>query len=170
MSEGTANIVAIVHRSSQIPDAWVLSVDIEDLGSPDLLEGTLVHELGHMLSLGADDFFFTTEDCDDKTYSVAMELGCARADSMIADWSERFWNDGAPVFDAAAFVSRYATSSPHEDLAETFMAWVLQPSPTLPLGSTVGAKSAFLEASPRARALRDEIVQFNGLAGATVGP
>jgi hypothetical protein len=162
MSEGSANIVAIVHRSSQLPDDWVLSVDIDDLAAPDLLEGTLIHELGHMLSLGADDFAFTSDSCDDDTYTVAMELGCAQPDSMIARWVDAFWNGEDPVFDTESYVSRYATTSPHEDFAETFMAWVLQPAPAA--GSTVNAKFAFLDASSDAVSIRDEILSFASLA------
>jgi hypothetical protein len=160
MSEGPANIVAIVHRSSQIPDTWVLSIDADDLDEPDLLEGTLIHELGHMVSLGSKDFAFTTDECSDPIYAISMDLGCARVGSMIARWNEQFWTDEDPQFDTGTFVSRYSTSSPHEDLAETFMAWVLHPAPIE--GSIVDAKHAFLDADPEARALRNEIVEFAG--------
>ena len=67
------------------------------------------------------------------------------AGSALADWSSEFWPDPSQTaeFDRNDFVSEYAASAVHEDLAETFLAYVMQrPHVSSPV---LDAKFAFFD-------------------------
>jgi hypothetical protein len=147
VSDGPGGTLGMVHRSSVVGDQWILSIDVAE--PRDVLESTLIHELAHMLTLDRADLSAGTaaSPCD----GARLEIGCAHAGSALADWSARFWPDpGKPAsFDPARFVSQYATTGPHEDLAESFLAYVLgtrpEPHPssrTRPRSSTVARSSS----------------------------
>ena len=133
VTDGPARTLGMVHRSTTEHDSWILSVDPAE--SQDVLERTLVHELGHVFTLGEPDLTSLRSNCA----GVLLEIGCARTGSLLADYATRFW---AGVSEPAAysgdtFVTQYAAESVHEDLAETFMFWVYgDKAPS----STIGAK------------------------------
>ena len=99
---------------------WVLLVDIVDAedafatGSPEL-KNTLIHELGHVLTLSTDqvdwdnpgisldnesteedvsDFFLLQEDC---VSGVLVQEGCLNEDSYFNQFFQAFWSQD--VFD-----------------------------------------------------------------------
>lgn len=147
---------------------WVLLVDIVDAedafatGSPEL-KNTLIHELGHVLTLSTDqvdwdnpgisldnesteedvsDFFLLQEDC---VSGVLVQEGCLNEDSYFNQFFQAFWSQD--VFDehlnfilentpeeAAEklyqaspdnYVSEYAATNPGEDIAESWMYFVI---------------------------------------------
>lgn len=121
VTDGHDGTLAMVHRSAVDSSFWVLSIDPAE--DDDVLVSTLVHEYGHMLTLRSEDLLSVSaarSGCPGRT----VELGCALTGSALADWHDRFWADAAPPA-AADLVSEYAGTSSHEDLAESFMTWVL---------------------------------------------
>ncbi len=159
IEEQPGSIVAIVHRSSRAPDTWILSVDRADLATPDLLEHTLLHEVGHLVSFASSDFEFSRGECADDW--IAMELGCGRPGSILTEWSQRFWSEPAP-FQADTHTTHYAASSSHEDFAETFMAWLVG-SPAEPR-TVLADKFSFMDQRPELLALRDELTAHGALS------
>ena len=133
---------------------------------PDEMRLTMAHELSHVftqtpdqLDVGAD------EDQCDVYWNGA---GCVYADSYLALWIEAFWDDddliAQPEDGSAdpdlgierceldpAFLGAYAASSPEEDLAESFSAFVFD----LDVPAGVQPKMAWFEAFPELAAFRD---------------
>lgn len=100
---------------------------------------TVAHEFSHVFTLGPPqiDRAIPTEECD--TFDNGE--GCFFADALLAQWVDLFWTDemlstfnpfaeatgeaGEPRCDRnAEFLGPYAASSPDEDFAETFAAFV----------------------------------------------
>jgi hypothetical protein len=115
--------LAMVHRSTVSTNGWILSIDTAESNA--VLQSTLVHELAHMLTLRRDDLAATASTVTCR--GVRIEIGCARNGSALADWAKAFWGDGVEParYEADRFVTRYAATSVHEDLAESFLVYVL---------------------------------------------
>lgn len=154
VTDGRDGTLAMVHRSMVDDTEWVLSIDPAE--TDETLVGTLVHEYAHMLTLRPADLASraaSRDGCD----GVRIALGCAHTDSALAAWADAFWSGVTEPADTdhRAFVTEYAASSVHEDLAETFMSWVLddvaRPS------ATVRAKFAFFADRSEFVTARDEI-------------
>ena len=147
--EAPRGLVGVVHPSAT--GGWILSLDVADLEDRALIEETIVHELSHVVTL--DRAVFTFGEVDDCT-GAAIELGCAAPGSVLAQFVDRFWSGDAANHAAADFVNDYASTSAHEDLAETFTAWVLD----WPVeGEAIDAKIAVLAADPQLAALADAL-------------
>ncbi len=144
-------LVGVVHPSAV--GGWIISLDLADLDDLALVEETIVHELSHVVTLGPDVFTFgDVDECG----GVQISLGCAAPGTVLAGFADRFWSPGSD--EEADFVNEYAMSGAHEDLAETFTAWVID----WPVeGAAVDAKIEFLAADPGlahlADALRDRV-------------
>lgn len=149
--EDRLGLVGVVHAASA--GGWILSIDAADLDDRDLVVETIVHELAHVVTLSPDRFTFGDgTDCD----GVAVELGCAQRDSALARFSERFWPEGRPAHAGAdGFVTSYANSAVHEDLAETFTALVFDWP--VPEDTVAAEKIAFLETDPELAPVRREL-------------
>ncbi len=155
VEEEPRGLVGVVHPS--ITGGWILSLDVADLGDPDLLEETIVHELSHVVTLGRDGFSFgDVENCS----GAQIDLGCAEAGTVLAEFAARFWAGDGAESDDDAFVNDYAATAAHEDLAETFTAWVLR----WPVqGTVIDAKMEMLAADPAlARLAADLSVSLSG--------
>jgi hypothetical protein len=141
VTDGPNGTLGMVHRSGLAADQWVLSLD--EAEKPAVLGETLVHELAHMLTLGRGDLDARTDDCE----GVRVPIGCAIAGSTLAAWADAFWPDpaGTARYDRDRFVSEYAASAVHEDLAETFLAYVLDEDPRSPI---IAEKFAFFDGHP----------------------
>lgn len=142
-------LVGVVHPSAT--GGWILSLDAADLSDPALIEETIVHELSHVITLHRDVFTFgTVNGCS----GAQIELGCAEAGSVLADFADRFWPDDEPSDHGHDFVNDYAGSAAHEDLAETFTAWVLG----WPVdGASIEAKIEMLAADPELATLAADL-------------
>lgn len=158
--EQPRGLVGVVHPSSL--DGWILSLDVADLDDPALLRETIIHELSHVVTLDDDVFVFGVVDgCP----GVQIALGCAAPSTVLADFAAEFWPNG-PVDDAAAFVNDYASTAAHEDLAETFTAWVLDWPVT---GETARAKVAWLQADDELRRLGEDLRTRLAVAATAAG-
>ena len=154
VTDGHDGTLAMVHRSTVDSTAWVLSIDPAE--SRSVLVSTIVHEYGHMLTLGPADLASRAASsgrCD----GVRIEIGCAKVGSALAQWHNEFWAgvDEPADYDSRRFVSDYAASSVHEDLAESFMAWTLDEvvRPT----SAINERFAFFAHRREFTAARDTI-------------
>lgn len=181
-SDGPGNIAAAVQRLDPSGDRWLLSVDpVDAVERRDQYVHTLVHELAHIVTLGAGRV-----EVDARPAATLVEQatrcdtpplveGCAAADTVIAAFSAAYWDldlvgapDGvATIGDREAatierylaardsYVTAYAASDPGEDIAETFTAMALDHRQ--PPGSIAAQKIEFLRADPELFALADRI-------------
>jgi len=147
--EQSRGLVGVVHPSAT--GGWILSLDVADLPDRALIEETIVHELSHVITL--DQAVFTFGEVDDCS-GAAIALGCAEDGAVLAEFADRFWpGDVGSEFDDD-FVNDYASTSAHEDLSETFTAWVLG----WPVDSdAVQAKIEMLSADPDLAAMADAL-------------
>jgi len=150
-------LVGVVH--SVADGGWILSIDAADLERPEIVVETVVHELVHVVTLAPVRFEFGDPGrCD----GLRIELGCASTGSGLARFADRFWPDGVPADDSEdAFVTAYARSGPHEDLAETFTAWVFE----WPTAGVAAEKVRFLEQDEELSDLRDDLLAIGVPAG-----
>jgi hypothetical protein len=143
VTDGLNGTLAMVHRSGIADDHWILTLDVAE--PADVLAVTLVHEYAHMLTLRRDQLSTASGACD----GVVLDIGCATTGSPLSDWAEQFWPGVAEpaTYDRHAYVSDYAASSVHEDLAESFLAYVTG-DPEMD-GSALAAKRQFFETRPQ---------------------
>ena len=147
IEEGDRGLVGVVHPA--VGGGWILSLDIADLDDRRRVEETIVHEVVHMVTLDRDVFPFGDGPCD----GVRLDLGCAFAGSLLAEYAATFWPDGTAVGPAGDYVNDYAMTGAHEDLAETFTGMVMG---WMPQGHVVAAKVAMLAADPELATLAEE--------------
>ncbi len=153
IDEGSRGLVGVVHRSSS--GGWILSIDRSDLWDHRLVQETIIHEIAHMVTLGPDDFTFNLGVEDDRACEgVSIAVGCARASSLMARYASRFWPDGIVDATSASLVDEYAATAAHEDLAETFTAWVADWTIS---SSAVESRMEFLAGDPVMSSLEAEI-------------
>jgi len=119
IDEGPRGLVGVVHRSKA--GGWILSLDRSDFEDRQLVEETIIHELAHVATLGPGQFSF---DLEAACEGVVTTVGCASPGSLMARWASRFWPGGVVDASASDLVDPYAATAPHEDLAETFTAWM----------------------------------------------
>lgn len=109
---------------------------------PDELLLTMAHEFSHVFT-GLDTQLERTDEAADNCDTYFNGEGCYLPDSLMYQWIEAFWGDGLidevdPSVDATiesgqdrcarspGFFGPYAASSPEEDFAETFSAYVFR--------------------------------------------
>lgn len=131
----------------------VWSLRIAELDD-DLRDVALVHELGHLISLGPTEIVPATDPtvADQCVTYLSME-GCAIPGQVFERFVSSFWDvkAGWETGDAAAaarhsaapqsYVSSYAATNPGEDVAETFVYFVYSLRPT---GVTVADQKMLL--------------------------
>ncbi len=171
----TSDLLAWVIRDERRPEYWHLAVNlagaVDEHGDLDLsyLLTTLIHEYAHILTL--DTSQVPTEG---RTCKVEAESeGCWYEDAILSAFWDAFWsgygkdapsseNEDSAVGDAfyeaheEDFVTGYAAKNVVEDIAECFMAYVIEPIPD-PSDSVVAAKLAFFERYPELSAIRERI-------------
>lgn len=161
-----SDTLAYVYQDDD-PDYWILAANLATADDPDLLVATLIHEYAHILTLSTEEFD-ATASCPD---AGEMSSGCANPTSTIVDFRDRFWAgyDDAPTAgnddeDVAYefylaheddFVSDYAATNVVEDLAESFMTYVLEASAEG--DSVVAQKLRFFDEYPELAAIRERI-------------
>jgi len=104
-SDGESNVLAAVEQSYTDPELWIVEVDNADLEDRLGLYFTLVHEFGHLLTLGPDqvppdeDVYNNPDDADLYDSKVAAcstyfpGEGCSLPDSYVNAFYDRFWTD-----------------------------------------------------------------------------
>lgn len=166
---------------------WQLGVDIMDAANPVDLTYTLVHEFGHLLTLNSEqiptaDSYSTWEQNPSTCGQFSLPEGCTNPDSYVNLFYQRFWAD---IFDdwfdsventsavsqdeydklveefyyryEDMFVDDYAATNITEDMAESFMYFVLENKPG---GNLVyEQKIRFFYEFPELVALRKQIIQ-----------
>lgn len=107
-TDGTDGLLAAVGQTESDPEKWLLQVDIADTDENYELTYTLIHEFGHLLTLGPGQVppslaMFNDPYNEDIYYEEASACpnyfpgeGCANADSYIDDFYYRFWTE---IFD-----------------------------------------------------------------------
>lgn len=165
--DADSDTLAYVHRADD-PEYWVLAANLAFADDQDLLLSTLIHEYGHILSLGVADADPDVTSCD----TLELSEGCLAPDSLLLAFDERFWlpygsdaptpddddPDAAAAFYAAHeedFVSDYAATNVVEDFAESFMTFVLEDRPED--SSPVAEKLLFFWDVPEYVEIRDRI-------------
>lgn len=160
------DVSAFVRPVDEGLTSWVLAVDPGFDDSAELAD-TLVHELGHLLTLNARQVDITHQDSPTCTTEPTSH-GCSLPGSIYDEYVHQAWDPAVldewwQLYDrsngelsaaeltrfhqrhADHFVEEYAASDPEEDFAATFAAWCLgRPAATPP----VQRKLAFLDARP----------------------
>jgi hypothetical protein len=104
-TDGVDNILAAVSQSYNDPELWSLQVDLADTTDYYSLTFTLIHEYGHLLTLGPDQVppslaVFNNPD-DDDLYLKELATcgnyfpgeGCSNTDSYINAFHNQFWSE-----------------------------------------------------------------------------
>jgi hypothetical protein len=159
---------------------WDLTVNLYHFqwenGQLDIIESTetLIHEYAHVLTLGKTQVRYTPLDAWDTFLEKAKEdcqayfiwEGCLNTTSYFHAFISSFWQEN---FEASqdeeeddfytgketSFVSDYAATNPWEDIAESFVHFILQSQPT---GETLAQKKIlFFYDYPELVKLRDFI-------------
>ena len=166
---------------------WQLGVDIADAENPVGLTYTLIHEFGHLISLNSDqipqaDFYYSWNQNPATCPQFTSPEGCSRPDSYINLFYQKFWADifeewretvekpntnsdeefYALVTDFYSkheqlFVREYAATNIHEDIAESFMNFVIEPKPTGK--DIVDQKILYFYDFPELVAMRQKMIQ-----------
>jgi len=167
-TDGTDNVLAAVDQLSVSPEAWTLEIDIADAGDKAQLTYSLLHEFAHIFTLANTQF--TTGGTACATYQT--DQNCTRADSYLNLFYQQFWTEIAPEWETAyagdsiedfyeqysdQFVTDYAATDPDEDIAETWLYFIISPQPT---GDTIAEqKILFFYDFPEMVSLREQIHQ-----------
>lgn len=123
---------------------WILRIsELEE----QVLDVALIHELGHLVSLGPGEVLPNTDpSVEDNCVTYFSIEGCAIRGGLFDRFVSEFWDVevGWKVGSAAAeqrfldnqdsYVTEYAATNPGEDIAETFVFFVYRLRPT---GATI---------------------------------
>lgn len=105
ITDGNRNLLAAVSQTEEAPDKWALLVDIADTKNAYELTYTLIHEYGHLLTLGPDQVVpslaIFKDPEDNSTYFQELAAcftyfpgeGCSNPGSYIDEFYNRFWFD-----------------------------------------------------------------------------
>ncbi len=154
-----------VEPTSDSLQVW--SLRIAELDEP-LRDAALIHELGHLVSLGPTEVVPATDPTvEDECVTYLSVEGCAIPGRVFERFVSTFWDgDGGWQTGEAAtlerfrlnsrsYVSGYAATNPGEDIAETFVFFVYGLRPT---GDTVAEeKIALLWEFPELVELRERL-------------
>lgn len=165
--------VAFVSAADDGNDTWILGLS-DDFRDDRDLDATILHESAHLLTLGDDQLDTRWRGTCETFESID---GCLHLDAYLYDWVERYWTD---LLDELAeiesargrraeelverlyrehrdrFVREYAATSPEEDIAETYSAWVLGRAAR---SDAVAEKYGFFEEHDAFRAMKAHAVQ-----------
>ncbi|GAB4544075.1 MAG: hypothetical protein Fur002_16950 [Anaerolineales bacterium] len=102
-TDGAGGTLAAVSQTWYNRKLWALEVDVADVSDPYSLTFTLIHEFGHLLTLGPeqvppDKAVFDNPDDNDIYLRAVSQCpryfpgeGCANADSYINAFYDEFW-------------------------------------------------------------------------------
>lgn len=164
--------------------SWGLAMDVSraDFENPEWVRDmivVLIHEAGHIVTLESEQAnrkVTYASECT-KQDGWFYGSGCALEDSYLAEFGNRFWNntevrfyndlqdlEGDERTEAIddfyekygdEFVTRYAVTSPLEDIAESFTNYILMAEPT---GNTIAErKLRFFSEYPELVELRENM-------------
>lgn len=147
---------------------WGLGVNLAgvDLDDPDSVRDiviTLLHEYGHLLTLNETQIDYDMANMVQlckraDRYLVLMSSsfkGCAEEKSYLQAFIDRFWQ-GRATPNGNNFVTKYASTDPEEDIAESFTDFILRQRITE--AKDVGdEKIMFFYSYPKLVELRDRL-------------
>jgi hypothetical protein len=161
-----SDTLAYVYQDDD-PQYWVLAANLATSGDHEQLVATLIHEYGHILTLDTSEVSPGVGACS----TLELDEGCAAEDSVVLAFQGEFWSGYEDAPDPANsdadvawefyleheddFVSDYAATNVVEDVAETFMTFVLEDEPTG--DSTIAEKLDFFWGYPEFVAIRERI-------------
>jgi hypothetical protein len=162
-----SDTLAYVYQDED-PEYWVLAANLATSEDPTQLIATLIHEYAHILTLDTAEVVPGGDSCP----RLLLDEGCATEESMLQAFTDQFWSrygDTAPdatnsdsdvAYDFYLeheddFVSDYAATNVVEDIAETFMTFVLEDEPEG--NSVVAQKLLFFWGYPEMVAIRERI-------------
>jgi hypothetical protein len=105
ITDGNRNLLAAVSQTEDAPDKWALLVDIADTKNAHELTYTMIHEFGHLLTLGpaqvVPSLAIFKDPKDSSTYFQELAAcftyfpgeGCSNPGSYIDEFYNRFWLD-----------------------------------------------------------------------------
>jgi hypothetical protein len=148
---------------------WCMAVDPADITEDHIFPYTVVHEMGHYLTLNADQVDYYQEDTIEYPIDRYADSQCvAKKDSYLQAFYALFWKEIANDWATdpeniyfyyrhqSQFVTAYSATDCTEDLAECFSAYVLlEKSPT----EAIQRKFDFFDQYPEFRALKDDILK-----------
>ena len=153
---------------------WITNINILNLEDAYALSNVTIHEYGHYLTLNTTQMISWPES---KTCRQEPLYGCQKPDSYINLFYLQFWADIYPEWEKIdwqsmdyekeiglfyqkyedQFLNDYAATDPIEDIAESWAAFVLEPSPS---GHSVAEqKIRFFYDFPELVQLRYQIIQ-----------
>lgn len=166
---------------------WILGMELTYAQDPIGVTYTLVHEYGHLITLNTDqipasDFYYGWYQNPAICEQLLTPDGCSTPDSYINLFYQRFWQDlleewhqevDRPIVNSPEefrglveqfydehseqFVDDYAATNINEDMAESFMYFVLTPKPE---GDSIPEqKIRFFYEFPELVALRQQMIQ-----------
>ena len=164
MTDGPGGVLSAVEQTSHDPRSWILETDIADIPDTKNLAFTLLHEFGHLLTLGPSqvppDLQVFSHPNNTRVRDRALAAcpdyfpgeGCSLPTSYVNVFFGRFWKDIYDEWSAIdqidndsrrearlrafyrtyrdQFVDSYAVTSPMEDIAETWVFYVLSARPS----------------------------------------
>lgn len=173
-TDGSGRILGGITRITGTED-WQIELDLLDASDLPTLTVTLLHETAHLLTLDESQIIRGNTECN----TFALPDACLTPDSYLNLFVESFWSDlleewsalslasegtlrTDQVFDfynhhPGEFISRYAAASPQEDIAESFLHFILSPAPTGP--TQAEEKVLFFYNYPTLAGLRDAMRQ-----------
>lgn len=170
-----SDTLAYVYQDDD-PKYWILAANLATSKVDADLIATLVHEYAHILTLDGTQMDTHVASCP----TLDLSEGCADDGSYLWSFQEQFWSayTGAPddensdddvayAFYLAHeddFVSDYAATNVVEDIAESFMTFVLEDQPDA--DTVVAHKLGFFWQYPELVTIRERI---RGEFGAELG-
>lgn len=166
---------------------WQLAIDIVDSEDPTDVTYTLIHEFGHLITLNTDQIPYNTSystwsQNPATCAQFSMPEGCTNPNSYLNLFYQRFWTrmydewvetvgDVSVNSDAELealvhafyrghreqFIREYAATNIREDIAESFMYFVLEPRPRD--GSIASQKIKFFYTFPELVDMRKRMIQ-----------
>lgn len=164
-SDGEGNTLAYVDITDE---EIIFAMDFRDSGNKAARYRTLIHEFAHIYSLPPEDF---DSDCTPQT-----SMDCMLDDTLMADYTERFWsrygdewieNRYKSQYERDAFYSHnindfyvpYQAVNPKEDYAVTFTMFVTREIPAEDSTGLNNVKVKSMYETPENVALRVDILQ-----------
>lgn len=164
-SDGEGNTLAYVDISDE---EIIFAMDFRDSGNKAARYRTLIHEFAHIYSLPPEDF---DSDCTPQT-----SMDCLLDDTMMADYTERYWssygeewmeNRYKSQYERDAFFSHnindfyvpYQAVNPKEDYAVTFTMFVTREIPAEDSTGLNNVKVKSMYETPENVALRVDILK-----------
>jgi len=164
-----SDTLAYVYQDDD-PDYWILAANLATSEDESQLIATLVHEYAHILTLPGTEMDQAATSCE----TIELSEGCARDDSYLLAFEQQFWagyDESAPTADnddadvaydfylahEEDFVSDYAATNVVEDVAESFMTFVLEDQPSADTVTVTAAKLNFFWQYPELVTIRERI-------------